>query len=125
MTQNSQDDNVVNNRLSSCGSIWSHCRLRGGKLTTAPQKELSKNTSKGTHMTHTKRGLFVYCVLSASFALVQDARSDDAIRGKFRLTASGTCTESIGGFTPRPTPQPFSFTVAYHEVFSATAVFAG
>jgi len=77
-------------------------------------------------MTQSKKVLFAYCVLSVlsgSFALVQDARSDDGIRGRFRLIASGTCTESIGGFTTRPTPQPLAFTVAYHEVFSATAVF--
>lgn len=68
---------------------------------------------------------FALLFLSGDLALAEDRHSEDAIRGRFRLTANGACTESIGGFTARPFLQPFGNTTVYQEVFSGTATFNG
>jgi hypothetical protein len=67
------------------------------------------------------------CLLPAlpgNIALAEEG-SDNELRGKFRFTASGACTESFGGFTDRPWLQPLGGTTVYNETFSGTVIFDG
>ncbi len=69
--------------------------------------------------------LYVLSVLSGSLAVAQDARSHDALRGKFRFTAAGACTESIGGFVGRPYLQPLGAVTVFQESYAGTIEFDG
>lgn len=69
--------------------------------------------------------LYVLSVFSGSLAVAQDARSNDVLQGKFRFTATGACTESIGGFVPRPYLQPLGSTVVLQESYAGTIEFDG
>jgi hypothetical protein len=73
--------------------------------------------------------LYVLLVLSGSLAVAQDARSHDMLRGKFRFTAVGACTESTGGFLPRPylqvIPDPNGGTTVLQESYAGTMEFDG
>jgi hypothetical protein len=67
----------------------------------------------------------VLSVLSGSMAAAQAEDTEGGLRGKFRFTANGACTESTGGFSPRPWLQPLGSVVVLHESYSGTMVFDG
>lgn len=69
--------------------------------------------------------LYALLVLSGSVAVAQDAGSHDVLRGKFRFTAVGACTESSGGFTERPYLQPLGGTTVLQESYAGTIEFDG
>jgi hypothetical protein len=79
-------------------------------------------------MKHRMKFLVLFCFLPSlqvNFALAKESGSDRVLRGNFRFTASGACTESVGGFTDRPWLQPLGGTTVYNETFSGTIVFDG
>jgi hypothetical protein len=63
--------------------------------------------------------------LPGNIALAEESGSDNELRGKFRFTASGACTESVGGFSDRPWLQALGGTTVYNETFAGTIVFDG
>lgn len=67
------------------------------------------------------------CLLSSlcgNSAIADDSDWDRGLRGKFRLTGTGTCTESQD-FTPPPSIVTVGGSINYHEVFSGTMTFDG
>jgi len=76
-----------------------------------------------------KNPLLVFSVLSilfGSLAVAADARSDDALEGSFSFTATQTCTQSVGGFSPPPSLLSGGFGAAViYDAWNGTIEFDG
>jgi hypothetical protein len=64
-------------------------------------------------------------VLCCTGVFADDDEMGAVLKGKFRFTASGACTESVGGFSDRPWLQALGGTTVYNETFAGTIVFDG
>jgi hypothetical protein len=68
-------------------------------------------------------------LLFSSFCTAQvfagDDRFDPDLKGRYRFTATATCTESVGGFTPRPGLQQLGGATTDQDTFTGTMTFDG
>jgi hypothetical protein len=63
--------------------------------------------------------LFIVCAVQVS------AGDGPVLKGKYRVVANGSCTESSNGFSPGPAFQPLGGTTAYSETYTGTMAFDG